>query len=83
MQGAVKQYLWNVTVGVSITFNALLGGRTMETLCFRMGLLHERGNRFAAAFAAFFHLLDPDHCAKSVRWYRRYALWLRTPDPAR
>jgi len=61
----LKQYLWNILIGIDQLANVFLGGSPDETLSSRMG------KRLGTCKVCYFicrvlHWIDPGHCKKSI-----------------
>lgn len=67
----IGRYLYNVMCGVSVLFNALVGGQTLQTFCARAGDAEVDGKRWGVIVSRFTDFFDKDHCRKARAFYRR------------
>ena len=60
-----KKYFWNILISIDQFANTLLAGDPDETISSRAGKrLHNR--KWAHILCRILHILDPDHCEKSI-----------------
>jgi hypothetical protein len=59
---------WELAEGFDRLANAAVGGESEMTLSAHAG--RDSHRRWAKALCPILHLLDPDHCAKSIAAYR-------------
>lgn len=64
-QCKICKYFWNILISIDQLVNTILGGDPDETISSRAG---KRVNtqKWAYYLCRILHLLDPDHCNKSI-----------------
>lgn len=69
----MRDYLFNVLLGLDLMSNALLGGSYYQTLSARAYLAALHGNRYWSWTQAAINALarDQDHCARAYRFENR------------
>lgn len=63
----LKRYLWNWLIWIDIGFNVLFGGSPDETISSRIGKRTREDCPFCYWVCRGLHLIDPNHCEKSVK----------------
>lgn len=61
----IKRYFWNLFIALDQLANAILGGDPDETISSRIGK-REDTCKVCYMLCRLLHLLDPDHCQKSI-----------------
>lgn len=64
--GKTKRYFWNILISIDQLFNTLLGGDPDETLSSRMGKRGKDKCPVCFWICMVLHVLDRDHCEKSI-----------------
>lgn len=62
----MKNYIFNVLVGLDQFANAILGGSPQETISSRADKAMKEGKRWGCILCKFLSWLQKDHCQKSV-----------------
>ena len=59
------KYFWNILIAVDQLVNAIFGGDPQETVSSRSGK-RVKTQKWAYYLCRVLHVLDPDHCKKSI-----------------
>jgi hypothetical protein len=65
----MKNYLWNIMVGVDQLFNAIMGGNPRETICSRIAKRIKQKKAFLIErlFCKLLDMIDKNHCERSIQ----------------
>lgn len=66
MWGRLEQYSSNILYALDLLGSALTGGDARETISSRAGKAAAQGRLGGRLLCRFLHLLDPDHCRRSI-----------------
>lgn len=62
----MKQYLYNILIGIDQLINAILGGDPDETLSSHIGKRAKKGCKVSIFLSKILDIVDKDHCEKAI-----------------
>lgn len=76
MKNKLKQYVWNILIGLTQFLNTILGGNPDQPFSGRTGIAYLRGKRWGKIVKPIIDKLfniirgDKNHCIDSIEWDR-------------